>query len=76
MTEKQKSFIKEFKDLLLKYNADIDWTCDECSDTYGLYDDHLYISIFGEKDIDLDSNGVNYKDLDDLYKRYENKDKE
>ena len=76
MTQKQKDFLKEFRDLLLKYHADIGWTCDYCSDTYGLYDDHLYISIFGEKDIDLDDNSIDYKNLDDLYKRYENKDKE
>jgi hypothetical protein len=39
MTIKQKEFLKEFEDLLLKYNAEIGWTCDECSDTHGLYND-------------------------------------
>lgn len=57
MTVKQKEFLKEFKDLLLKYNADIGWTCDDCSDTYGL--------------IDLYSNSIDYNDLDELYKRAE-----
>lgn len=71
MTIKQKLFLKEFKDLLLKYNADIGWTCDDCSDTYGLYDDHLYISMLGQKDIDLPSNGIDYNDLDELYKKAE-----
>lgn len=71
MTVKQKEFLKEFKDLLLKYNADIGWTCDDCSDTYGLYDDHLYISMLGQQDIELSSNSIDYKDLDDLYKRAE-----
>ena len=53
MTIKQMLFLKEFKDLLLKYNANIGRTCDDCSDTYGLYNDHLYISMYGQKDIDL-----------------------
>lgn len=71
MTVKQKEFLREFKDLLLKYNADIGWTCADCSDTYGLYDDHLYISMFGQEDIDLYSNSIDYNDLDELYKRAE-----
>lgn len=71
MTVKQKLFLKEFRDLLLKYNAEIWWTCDDCSDTYGLYNDHLGISILGQKDIDLPSNGIDYDDLDELYKRAE-----
>ena len=71
MTVKQKEFLKEFKDLLLKYNADIRWTCDDCSDTYGLYDDHLYISMLGQKDIELYSNSIDYNDLDKLYKKAE-----
>ena len=69
MTIKQKGFLKEFKDLLLKYNADIGWTCDDCSDTYGLYNDHLYISMLGQKDIDLFGNSIEYDDLDELYKK-------
>ena len=73
MTVKQKEFLKEFKDLLLKYNADIGWTCADCSDTYGLYDDHLYISMLGQKDIDLYHNSIDYNDLDELYKRAEMK---
>ena len=71
MTVKQKEFLKEFKDLLLKYNADIGWTCDDCSDTYGLYDDHLYIRKKEKKDIDFYNNSIDYNDLDELYKRAE-----
>lgn len=71
MTVKQKEFLKEFKDLLLKYNADIGWTCDDCSDTYGLYNDHLYISMLGQQDIDLLSNSIDFNDLEGLYKRAE-----
>lgn len=71
MTIKQKEFLEEFKDLLLKYSADIGWTCDDCSDTHGLYNDHLYISMKGQKDIDLYSNSIDYNDLDYLYKKAE-----
>lgn len=69
MTIKQKEFLKEFKDLLLKYNVEIGWTCDECSDTYGLYNDHLYISMLGQKDIDLFGSGIDYRELDELYNK-------
>lgn len=71
MTVKQKEFLREFKELLLKYDAYIGWTCDDCSDTYGLYNDHLYISMLGQKDIDLYYNSIDYNDLDELYKKAE-----
>ena len=57
--------------MLLKYDAYIGWTCDDCSDTYGLYNDHLYISMLGQKDIDLYDNSIDYNDLDELYKKAE-----
>ena len=54
LTTKQKEFLKELRDLLLKYNAEIYWTCDECSDIYGLVDDRLVVDMVGqENDIDL-----------------------
>lgn len=71
MTVKQKEFLKEFKDLLLKYGADIGWTCDDCSDTYGLYNDHLYISMMGQKNIHLFGSYIDYNELDELYKKAE-----
>jgi len=49
MTIKQKEFMKELCDLLLKYNAEISWTYDECSDTFGLVDNHLVISMCGQQ---------------------------
>lgn len=69
LTIKQKEFLKALKDLLIKYNADIGWTCDDCSDTYGLYDDHLYVSICGQKDIDFCSNGIDVLDIDDMLEK-------
>lgn len=68
MTIKQKEFLKEFRELLIKYHAEIDWTCDDCSDTYGLCDDHLYISMYGQKDIDFKYNGIDITDIDYLLK--------
>ena len=68
MTIKQKEFLKEFKELLLKYNAEIGWTCGDCSDTYGLYNDHLYITMYGQKDIDFESNGIDITDINYLLK--------
>ena len=66
MTIKQKEFLKEFKALLVKYNAEIGWTCDSCSDTYGLYNDHLCITMYGQKDIDFESSGIDVSDIDYL----------
>ena len=71
MTTKQKEFIKELRDLFIKYNAEIGWTCDYCSDTYGLYDDHLYITMYGQKDIDFETNGIDISDLNYLLKESE-----
>lgn len=36
-----------------------------------IYDDHLYISMLGQKDIDFYNNSIDYTDLDELYKRAE-----
>lgn len=43
MNEKQKSFQEELKSLLEKYSATISWTCGECSDTHGIYDEKMII---------------------------------
>lgn len=69
---KQKEFIKDFRDLLLKYGADISWTCDECSDTFGLVDDHLVISMRGQKDINLCGVAIDHYDLDNILKGCDN----
>lgn len=41
------NFKSELKELLKKYNADICFNCSDCSDTYGLFDDHIEIEIDG-----------------------------
>lgn len=66
MTIKQKEFLKDLRELLIKYNAEIEWTCDECSDTFGLSGDHLYISMHGQDDIDLSGLCVDACVLGDL----------
>ena len=40
-----KDFKKELKDLLKKYNASIGFSCGDCSDTHGLYDEKMIIDI-------------------------------
>ena len=37
------NFITELKALLEKYNASIGWECAECSDTHGIYNEHMVI---------------------------------
>ena len=50
MVDTDKEFLAKLKDLLQEYNASIDWTCSDCSDLHGVYDDHLEITI-GDKTI-------------------------
>lgn len=37
------NFRKEFKALLEKYNASIDFSCSGCSDTHGIYDEKMIV---------------------------------
>lgn len=34
---------KDLLQLFMKYNISIGFSCADCSDTYGLYDDHIVI---------------------------------
>ena len=43
--ENHKEFLTRLRDLLAEYDADIDWTCDPCSDTHGIYDDAIVVSM-------------------------------
>ena len=38
-------FRSELKDLLAKYNASINFSVGSCSDTHGLYDEKMVVSI-------------------------------
>jgi hypothetical protein len=41
----QHPLIKELADLLAKYDASIDFTMADCSDTYGIYDEAVEITV-------------------------------
>lgn len=45
MTNTNQEFLAKLKALLKEYDASIDWTCSDCSDLHGVYDDHLEITI-------------------------------
>lgn len=68
LSNKQKEFLKEFKDLLLKYNAEIDWDCDFwLSDTDGLYDARMVVKMVGqEENIDFDDMVIRKGDIDKI----------
>lgn len=71
MKQEHKQFLIELKELLEKYNASINWTCGDGSDTYGIYDDKMYVDFRldkgGYEEIDIcNSWGFNARDLIDL----------
>ena len=43
MNKNEKEFLKEFKELLNKYNVEIECNWADCSDFHGVYDLHLVI---------------------------------
>ena len=49
MAKKTHPFLTELKALLDKYNASVCFSCDPCSDTYGLYGDCMKIKVNGEE---------------------------
>ena len=63
--DKKIEFLKELKDLLIKYNATIEFDCGDFSDLDGLYDEKIIARIDNEK-IQL-ANGYE-ADADDLIK--------
>lgn len=59
-------FEKELKALMVKHNVDsIYWSCGECSDTHGIYEEEMVIS-FNDKtpDIRIDGGCISLSDLD------------
>lgn len=44
MNDKRNEFLTKLANLLDEYNADIEFTCSESSDTSGLYNDRLIIA--------------------------------
>lgn len=47
----KKEFLTELKALMEKYNASIDWCCDDCSDLACVYDSHIEIDLNGKETI-------------------------
>lgn len=45
MTTEHAQFLAELKALLSKYNASINFSVGSCSDTHGLYDEKMVVSI-------------------------------
>jgi hypothetical protein len=43
MLESKELFLKEFKDLLEKYNVSLSFNLGECCDTHGFYDERMVI---------------------------------
>lgn len=47
--DKKIEFLKELKDLLVKYNATLGFDCDDFSDLYGIYDEKIIARIDGKE---------------------------
>ena len=43
--DKKVEFLKELKDLLIKYHATIEFDCGDSSDLYGIYDEKIIARI-------------------------------
>lgn len=48
-TERKAEFLNRLQALLAEYNADISWSCDPCSDTHGIYEDVITVSMGNEE---------------------------
>jgi hypothetical protein len=46
---KLQSFKQELRDLLEKYNANIEFSCSNCSDLYGVYDAEMVVYFNQER---------------------------
>lgn len=60
---KSEQFKEELKALLLKYNASIDFSVGEGSDTYGLYDESITLSIEDTEVYSISGYGISAYDL-------------
>ena len=60
---KEKEFLLKLKALLKEYNASIGFTCDPCSDTYGIYDGGIFVDMGGERLVKTDLWSMDASDL-------------
>jgi hypothetical protein len=68
-TQNTNNFLVEFEKLLIKYNAEISFTCSESSDTMGLSSDTLILRI-NKNLIKLNSWECDKITIKDIIKRY------
>ena len=59
----KREFLTELKALMEKYNASVDWVCDEFSDLANVYDSHIEITL-NDKEV-IKFNG-DYVEVDDV----------
>ena len=59
----KKEFLTELKALMEKYNASIDWCCDDFSDLACVYDSHIEINLNEKETIKFFHD---YVDVDDV----------
>jgi uncharacterized protein YfaS (alpha-2-macroglobulin family) len=68
ITVQKEAFLQELFGLLNKYDASIDFSVSDSSDTYGLNDEKMIISIKENKILTVSGWGINANDL----KKYDN----
>lgn len=59
------AFKKELLDLMIRHNVDaISWTCGDCSDLHGVYDEEMVISFADDTpSIRVDGGCISQSDL-------------
>lgn len=62
----KKEFLTELKALMEKYNATIDWCCDDFSDLCGVYNSHIEISLNNTTDIVFYDDSVDADDINSI----------
>lgn len=55
ITEKEAEFLSELKALLKRYDASIGFSCADCSDTYGLYEEKIVACVGTGQDLSIAS---------------------
>ena len=63
MDNTKTQFLKEFKDLLERYNVSINFNVSECSDTYGLNEERITIDSSNEEWLSVDGWGIDASDI-------------
>ena len=59
----KREFLTELKALMEKYNASVDWVCDEFSDLASVYDSHIEITLNDKEVIKFNGDYVEVNDV-------------